>query len=120
MAFDLDAFRAAHRPWSFSIDGRTFGARHVSAPRIVQYMGKVAAAAGKERGLRRALRWVLRLAFPWRFSYLVRGDPVDLIFGLEIAARNAALADFFACLEGKTKTSLPSKTNGTRSFAQTA
>ena len=119
MAFDLRAFREAHRPWAFTTaDGRTFEALHVSAPVVQRYEDRVSAAKGDQRQMLAAIRWLLRHAFPWRFSYLLRGDPVKLVLALEPAARNEALADFFACLRGKLP-NLPQrqKTNGTRSSA---
>jgi len=100
--FDVDAFRAAHQPWSFTVGGRTFGARHVSAVAVQRYE-QMRVVAGKDaKRQQRALRWLLRRAFPWRLSYRLRGDPVTLILGLEPAAQRAALIDFFACLSGRT------------------
>lgn len=106
--FDVDAFQAAHLPWSFTLGGRTFGAKHVSAPRVAKYERKLndAAALFAKSPLRAnlarytALRWLLRCAFPWRIDYLWRGDPVRLLIHLPPAARTEALKDFFACLQG--------------------
>ena len=129
MAFDVDAFRAAHRPWSFTVGGRTFGAKHVSALKVAEYERRAADASAlyrtnPARGSRAqlaALRWLLRFAFPWRIDYLLRGNPVAIILSLEPAARAEALRDFFASLQGKTTpttTPLPS-TSGTPSSAPT-
>ena len=114
MAFDVDVFREAHRPWSFSIGGRAFSARHVSALQVLRYEEQTrdaiqTMAKDAPRGARlhvMAVRHLLRLAFPWRPSYLVRGDPVKIIIALEPAARSEALKDFFACLQGTTATPL--------------
>lgn len=113
MAFNADAFREAHRPWAFTLQGRTYSARHVSAPQVQAYERR-AAAAKTEAQHRRALRILLRRAFPWRVSYLLRGDPVDLVIRLEPAARREALTDFFACLAGKSPDPRQ-KTDGTNS-----
>lgn len=126
MAFDVDAFREAHRPWAFTYRGRAFPARHVSALLVLEYEDRVrrAAAVGKTnagRGARlhlAALHILLRHAYPWRPTYLIRGDPVKIILGLEPAARAEALKDFFACLQGKPAIHLNGhttpKTPGTR------
>ncbi len=121
MAYNADQFREANRPWEFHFRGRTFLARHVSTPQCQRYDELIASAGPDVRAQVRAIRWVLRIAFPWRFSYLLRGDPVHLILhDLEPANRAQALKDFFACLRG-TNPTLPQslKTNGTLSLAPT-
>lgn len=100
MAWDLNTWREAHRPWRFTAGGVTWTARHVSAPQCRAYEERLADAKGNHRHTLAAIRWMLRRAFPWRFSYLIRGDPVRVIMGLEPPAQNAALSDFFACLRG--------------------
>lgn len=95
MAFDLDAFREAHRPWRLTAGGRTWIARHVSARQFERYQQRVRDAQGDQRRILLAVRIILRQAFPWRFSYWIHGDPVTVLFGLEPRALNAALADFF-------------------------
>jgi hypothetical protein len=100
MAFDVEEFRVAHRPWQFTVGARTYGARHISAPQMFQYQEDIVAAAGNRRRQERLLRRLLRRAFPWRPSYLLRGDPVRTVLQLEPAARQAALHDFFAALRG--------------------
>jgi hypothetical protein len=111
MAFNVTEFRAAHRSWSFTIGAgraaRTFTARHVSAVHVMRYQDRLAEAQGDRRRQEYALRWLLRLAFPWRPSYLTRGDPARLLFALEPAARQAALADFFEALRGGPTTETP-------------
>ena len=133
MAFDVDAFRAAHRPWSFTVGRRTFGATHVSAIKVAEYERRAADASALyktnprrgSRALLRALRWLLRYAFPWRVDYLIRGNPVTILLSLEPAARAEALRDFFACLQGKPRetptSTLPTTptTSGRRSSAPT-
>lgn len=100
MAFDHKAFREAHRPWSFTTaDGRTFQARHVSAPQYERFDDRFNHGTAQER--RMAVAWILRIAFPWRLSYLLRGDPVKILLAMEPAARKEALMDFFACLRGE-------------------
>jgi hypothetical protein len=120
MAFDINAFREAHTPWSFTIGGRRFDARHVSAPTVQSFQRKLTAAGLDGRNVFAAYRWLLRHAFPWRFSYLLRGDPVKIVLALEPQARDAALSDFFECLLGTTRAGLQKpKTSGTRSPAPT-
>jgi len=126
MAFDVETFRAAHRPWLFQVGRHAFEARHVSAPQVFRYQDMIHEAGSDRRKLDRALRWLLRHAFPWRFSYLLRGDPVEILLLLEPAARHAALADFFASLHGGPQTiPTPSQsrtkngTSGTRSLTPT-
>jgi hypothetical protein len=116
MAFDLDAFRAAHEPWTFMARGRTYVARHVSAPQVMRYEQAIR-RADSERARYAALWRLLRYAFPWRLSYLVYGDPVRVVMSLEPRARIAALTDFFACLRGPSPTTPtpPAQTNGTGS-----
>lgn len=112
MAFNADDFLAAHRPWSFTIGGRTFGARHVSAPSVQRFEQLRAAAKDNVRRQQFALWWLLRRAFPWRLSYLIRGDPVKIMLRLPPAAQAEALRDFFACLRGETTASPALTTKG--------
>lgn len=115
MAFDVNTFREAHRPWSFTVGRRTYTARHVSAPDSQRFDQQFAAARTDTDRIR-ALRWILRRAFPWRFSYQLRGDPVRIILDeLEPAARQEALRDFFACRAGGAKQNPDPVTNGTLS-----
>lgn len=97
MSFDADAFAAALRPWTFTAHGRAHAARPVSAPAVLAFHAEFNAAAD-EAARARALRRVLRLAFPWRLSYRWRGDPVEHLLALPPAARNAALTSFFLFL----------------------
>jgi len=115
--FNADDFRAAHRPWEFVVDGRRFVAQPVSTPAVLAFH-----AAVRGRSPERALRALLRRAFPWRPSYWWFGDPVQLLLRLEPAAQREALADFFGHLEGKPTSPLPTKipqTPGTSSPAIT-
>jgi hypothetical protein len=63
---------------------------------------------------------LLRIAFPWRPSYIWRGDPVSIIGAMLPREQAEVLRDFFQSL-GVTvrKPTLPTspKTNGTRSLA---
>lgn len=124
MAFDVTQYRAAHRPFALTVgEGRSrriFTARHVSAPQVFRFqeMHAAAVAAGNRRRQEAAIRWVLRVAFPWRFSYLYRGDPVRLLLAFEPGARREALADFFGVLRGPEAATAQSNgraTNGTTS-----
>lgn len=119
MGFNVDAFREAHRPWSFTVGGKTFGARHVSAPDCQRFDRMRVAAGIDAKKHMRAIWWILRRAFPWRPSYMLRGDPVKIILALEPAARGEAMADFFGSLQGLSPTTLQKTANGTRSSART-
>lgn len=140
MPFDLNAFREAHRPWSFTDGGRTFTARHVSAndcltfdamrseavallrqallnPKLSE-LQKQRIVARHHRTDVRQWRWLLRRAFPWRADYWLRGDPVSIILALDAAARGEVLADFFGCLRTgatppQTTKTLPGKPSST-------
>jgi hypothetical protein len=117
--FDVDAYRAAHRPWEFRHQGRTFIARHVSAPDCQRFDGWMATAT-RERQRQTAIRWILRRAFPWRPSYLLRGDPVRILLALEPAERMTALRDFFGRLRGESPVPPQSpRMNGMRSPGRT-
>lgn len=125
MAFDSTQWTEAHQPWTVTVGGRTFTARHVSAPQAMAYQRRLADAQAlpkspDESDAQHAMRitkacliaqhWILRVAFPWRISYL-RGDPVALILKLPPGAKHEALADFFVCLWAGLP-SLSSRTNG--------
>lgn len=133
MAFDSDAWMSAHRPWSVTVGERTFTARHVSAPQALDFQRRMtdAHALPKAKGhsdAQHAMRitqathaahhWILRVAFPWRVSFLWH-DPVALILGLPPGARQEALADFFACLWVGLPTLPQNRTNGTSSPRKT-
>lgn len=91
--FDLDAYREAHRPWTFRAGGFAFEARILSAEHVRRFNAELAGADAA--GQRAALARLLRAAFPWRFSYRWRGDPVTRILALEPAALDATLSSFF-------------------------
>ena len=118
MAFNVDAFRESHRPWSFTVGAVTFLGRHVSAMTVMRYEDMLKAAR-HPRQMTNAVRWLLRHAFPWRPSYLLRGDPVSILMGLEPQARREALDDFFGYLRGPRTADPSRKTPGTRSPAPT-
>lgn len=128
MAFDVDALRAARRPWEFHFRGRTFIARHVSAPDCERFETmRTMAKRPKQHEI--AWYWILRRAFPWGPRYWIMGDPVKIILKvLEPHERVAALSDFFARLQGRSPTDLQqtnqrdqrtNSTNGTSSRGST-
>jgi hypothetical protein len=119
--FDLEAYRAARRPWSFKTDdGRLFVAKHVSAMDALRFQ-EMGEAATRARQQVIALRFILRRAFPWRPSYMLRGDPVEIILNFEPLARSEAMADFFEYLWGEnaSRTSQKSRTHGKHSSTPT-
>jgi hypothetical protein len=70
-------------------------------PRVTAYFGAV---KGLDLGLRLVwLRSLLREAFPWRFSFEWRGDPVDEIMRAPPPEREAILESFFASLGMKVR-----------------
>jgi hypothetical protein len=114
VAFDVDKFRESHRPWEFHIGAQTFTARHVSTPAVLAFHADFN-GAGNERDRLRALRRLLRQAFPWRPSYLGRGDPVRMLLYLEPAARSEALDSFFESLKARPSTAPQKTMSGARS-----
>lgn len=109
MTFDVDKYRAAHPPWSFTIGGKTFDAQYVSAVDCTRFERKLAAGQGDSPRQLRACWWILRRAFPWRVDYWVRGDPVRIIFALRPKGRAEALVNFYACAYGVGKHRYASK-----------
>jgi len=117
MGFNADDFRAALRPWHFTVGGETWEARPVSAPAVLAFHARFQEIAEKEgaalvqagadmeaiKRVRRqaerfrheAIETLLRRAFPRRFSFQWRGDPVKKLLALDPPVRNATLADFF-------------------------
>lgn len=118
-SFDLDAFREAHRPWSFRAGGFTHVARILSAAHILAF--NVAVSDADEAVREGALAQLLRHAFPWRFSYRWRGDPVHRILSLEPAARLELLKSFFGWVRQTQGIALPDapRTSGTPSSVPT-
>lgn len=110
MGFDQDAWDAEHAPWSWRTRGRVYVARPVSVPAVQRYAQEVVGDFAQQE---RALRRLLRLAFPWRLSFWWRGDPVRQILSLEPANRQAVVRDFFDRLRGQGNGNAPA-TNGTR------
>jgi hypothetical protein len=127
--FNADDYRAALRPWTFTVGGLTWEARPVSAPAVVSFHARFAAIADAERDAllgspdeanaiharaeierRKVLRALLRLAFPMKLPYRWRGDPVDKILALDPPTRNATLADFFAWAAERAGLTLPPRT----------
>lgn len=100
MPFDVDQHHSTVcPPWSFTRDGQTYQALHVSAPAVERFLADfngATDAVAKDRALYR----LLRLAYPDRLSYCWRRwtDPVDRLLTLDAQTRGAALADFFAFL----------------------
>ena len=128
MSFDADKFQAALRPWIFTAGRSSWIARPVSAPALARFHGDfkvvgdfereqlltatspLARARVQRRAERRRavlLRRIFRVAFPYRLSYLVRGDPVKALIQLPPAARSEAITAFFQFAEGKPKSSAP-------------
>lgn len=107
MSFNADQYREAVRPWVFTVGGRSWEARPVSAEAVLAFHAVIRDRPGDARACERALLTLLRMAFPWRPSFWWRGDPALLLAGLSPAERGEALQDFFGYLEGKTRRPLP-------------
>lgn len=112
MSFNVDTWRAAHPPWSFTVEGRTFVARPVSAIAVADLVDGIDGVPAREQA--RRLRKLFRLAFPWRATYLAarRLDPVRQLFALEPGVYQGTLADFFVHL-GLGKSAPSPATSGT-------
>lgn len=116
--FRASDYLAAQEPWQIELPrrsglrGRVYTARHVSQDAVLRYWGRLqmakdyvakrpndqyAEAVGL-RVLQRAVRALLREAFPWRPWMLWRGDPVRRLSRLPSGALQEALNDFFAYL----------------------
>lgn len=115
MSWSYDSWRAARRPWELVIHGRSWTARPVSAEAVLAYQAEIIGAS-RERAWQATLA-LLRKAFPWRPSYIWRGDPVKHFAQVIREAPDAAaqaLQDFFPLLRGAESPS-GSPTNGTAS-----
>ena len=110
MSVDVDQWRRAHPAWSVTLDGFEFRARPVSARAVASVAELFTKSSADQLG---AMEQLLRLAFPWRFSYVWRGNPVAKIMALEPSAYREVVTDFFGHLGLKSATS-PS-TGGTNS-----
>lgn len=98
--FSADAELAALEPWRVVLGGRTFTAAPVSRPALVVFLASVERAKDKKITLAEeeaAIAQLLRVAFPWRFSYRWR-DPVALIMAMDYRARQRVLESFCASL----------------------
>lgn len=107
--FDADAYRAAREPFEVIVYGRRHVARPVSAELVIAV--QPALASGDIRVATKALKRLLRAAFPWRLWMWVRGDPVYHVLYLDVATRSALIARFFRFLGGGSLT--PPATSGT-------
>lgn len=65
-------------PWWIRTRGATYLAQPISAADMRAFSRACQHGDGSQ--LHRALRELLRKAFPWRPSFLWRGDPVDVFF----------------------------------------
>lgn len=93
MPFAAPAWHDATRPWTFTVRGRAYVARPLSAPRVARFLGALdGASVGASEAL---LRTFLREAFPRRLSMIWRGDPVEALLALPVRTRQGYLADFF-------------------------
>ncbi len=104
-SINLDALREAHRPWSFTTGRRTYVARPVSVEQVIAYEGECIGASVAVR--MRALRRLLRQAFPWRPSFLWRGDPVAIVMGASPPVHHQLVRDFFGSLRLPVESTAP-------------
>lgn len=92
--FSAVTWRAAHAPWTFTTARRrTYEARPLSGPRVLQFLVETEGARPAAREA--ALEALLREAFPLRWSFVWRGDPVREILRAPLAEREAILTSFF-------------------------
>lgn len=96
--FDVDAWLEAQEPWTVKLGRRTYRAEPVSVLAVLRFYraveeGKTGADA--DAAYVRAVEALLREAFPYRWRWIWRGDPVRRILGLDPAVQQAVLRDFF-------------------------
>lgn len=111
----MTSWAKARQTWELEIGGRSWRARPVSAHRVMLYQAQLL-GAGEAQGWALVLE-LLRDAFPWRPSYMWRGDPVKHFARLirdTPEAASEALRDFFPLLAGVPTTPAPA-THGTNS-----
>jgi hypothetical protein len=108
---DVDEWQRVRQPtWSVTLDGYTYRAHPVSARAVADLVPKLAAAKGAEQF--DLLAALYRLAFPWRLSYVWRGDPVKRLMALPLPMFQEVRDDFFVLL-GVRKSSNAPATSGT-------
>jgi hypothetical protein len=121
--FSASDYQAAKEPWQVELGQgrgrRWYTARLVSQDQVFQYFARLQEAnrrgdelerkGGDEHAqataalvrvtlVKRALRLLLRAAFPWRPWMLWRGDPVRRLLALDADTLEKALDDFFGFL----------------------
>lgn len=82
--------------WLFALDHRSYNARHLRRWHVDAYERRIAHAGTDEKMRTRASWFLLRAAFPWRFSYLLRGDPVRIVLAGSRELRSRALGQLLA------------------------
>ena len=120
MSFNADEFAKAHAPWTLTLRGETFTAVDPSADEVIRFRAEMVAAGDDLPAQRGVLRRFIRRRFPWKASYLWRGDPVGRFLGLPLAAQEAALMTLFRLLEMRRPAHLPSQGHGNTSGNRTA
>lgn len=102
---DSEKQRVRAPTFYLAIGQRTFGGRALREWHVDEYLRKAAYRP------QRALRWLLRCAFPWRLSYLLRGDPVHLVVHGGSALQDHALAELLAAVRpaGEESTALSAR-----------
>ena len=87
-----------------------------SRPAIIRWLAAIRAAGNDAAKQEQALHDLLRVAFPAKWSYVLRGDPVLTILNLGLETRERVLESFFAFAlpdemmpAGQRKTSGPSE-----------
>lgn len=106
----------AYEPWVIEIDGQEYEAKPVSQMARLRFDAEVEQAKGDPVAEERALRRLLRVAFPvrgnfWRYWRAAR-DPVHRILTLDPIVRTRVLRSFFDALSGRPTPSGPTTTDG--------
>jgi hypothetical protein len=87
----------ARQRWSFEdTDGRVYVAKSVSRPALIDWLIAVGEAGTDAKKHEKALHDLLRVAFPAKWSYVWRTDPVLRLLHLGIEERERVLESFFA------------------------
>lgn len=105
---DIDKWRS-QKPefdtWSVTLDGYRYVARPVSARKVAEWLPRYLKANGSAQ--LDLMRELFRIAFPWRMSYVWRGDPVERLMALPLPVFLEVRNDFFVLLGVRKASSAP-------------
>lgn len=114
MGFNVDALKQSWTPWTLTLGGVTYTERPVSVEQVRRFWRGM--ESPEERVRAKAVKGLLRTAFPWRPHYVWKGDPVRRFLALDPPIQAKALQDFFVLWTARWAP-LSSKTTGADSSA---